>query len=141
MSYRGRYLEQLKDIPNPARLVFMHRDFVVKVDHLHPSTKWQTRQTAREIDFWETLTEDHEHFAKILDYGKTPQGKWWLKQERLYPDAKHCEDFRETLLALEFKYNLRDLTIMDTAPFFDEHSNWMCSQGKVVVYDWGGYTV
>lgn len=135
---RGRIIPPLQDVKNPGRHIYMHKDFVVKIDH-NPQGTWVTQQTAREIDFWTTLVEDKEYFAQILDYGKTPRGKWWLKQKRYYPDKAHCENFRSTLMALEFKYQLRDLMVGDNPPFFVENGNWMCSEGEVIIYDWGVY--
>lgn len=138
VKWEGEFLERLKDVSNPSRIIFAHQDFFIKVDH-RPEAAWQTRQTARELEFYDTLEEDKEHFAQILESGKTKRGKWWIRQKRYYPDRTANRNNIITLLALEFKYNLADITYDTKPPFFEQHSNWMVSEGEVIVYDWGGY--
>jgi hypothetical protein len=119
-----------------SRLLFkdVEGKFVIKIDHA-PSTSYKYRQTAREIDFWETLQEDKEFFAQILDYGKTPQGFWWLRQKWYEPDdTDYCttQNFT-TLNDLVFKYNIKDIE----PHWFDGSGNWMLHKGEVIIYDWG----
>jgi hypothetical protein len=119
----------LEEIPGGDRKIFMDRDFVVKVDH-KPGTKRSTRQTAREIELWEEMEEeDKKYFASLITYGRTPKGKYWLLQERYYPDSDYKTTTELKLEHLEQKYNIRDLWGYDC--------NWFQVCGDLVIYDWG----
>lgn len=121
-----------------SRLLFYDEDFqfVIKIDH-KPDTSWQSRQTAKEIEFWETLKEDKEYFAQILDYGKTKEGFYWLRQKWYMPDnEENCTTQNlQTLGDLIWKYSIQDLHL----EFTDGSGNWMLHNGEVLIYDWGGY--
>jgi hypothetical protein len=132
-----------KSVSIGCRDIFLHKNFVVKIDrHIdikRPNSDWWAlRQTAREIEFWETLQEDKQHFAKILDYGRTPSGRYWLRQKRYKPDpkTKYTSQVLSTLRDLVFKYQLLD--IWESMP--DADGNWMIWKGEPLVYDWGGYS-
>ena len=107
-------------------------DVVVKSDNvLHPENRFEI-QTGHEIDFWEALREDKEYFAKVLTYGRTAQGLYWLAQKRYYPDSpqKLKKETYRTLSSLMKKYNLRDISL-------SHGYNWFQVDGKPLIYDWG----
>lgn len=137
-SWRGEDL--VFDQFSSTRLLFsdVNYKYVIKVDH-NPINKWQSRQTAREIEFWETLVEDKHHFAQILDYGRTTQGFWWLRQKWYTPDdeEKCTAQNLSTLNELIIKYDLADIHEV----WQDGSGNWMVHKGEVLIYDWAGYKV
>lgn len=117
-----------------SRLIFtdVNYDYVIKIDH--KDINFNSHQTAREIDFWETLTEDFNYFAEVQDYGKTKQGFYWLKQKWYHQDeAIATAEHLATLEDLIFKYQLRDVH----PEWTDGSGNWMVSQGEVLIFDWG----
>ena len=135
VKWKGEDLEQFRE-PLAQRLIFMHPDFVVKIDN-SPTLKWASRQTAREIDFWETLRADKQHFAEILEFGRTPRGFWYIRQKRYEVDkGEVTQAHLETLCDLVFKYNIHDIL----EDVIDGNGNWMVSKGEVIIYDWGCWT-
>lgn len=133
-TYKGEVLTF--DDMSAGRLLFRGEDFVIKIDH-KPSNKKSTRQTAREIEFWETLTEDREFFAQILEHGRTLQGFYWHRQQWYEPDnVSFCTTRNFTILNdLIFKYGIQDIEIH----WNDGTGNWMIHKGEVLIYDWGFY--
>ena len=134
VEWRGEDLQF--DPYSAGRKIFFNSDVYLKIDH-EPKDDWHFLQTAREIEFWETLREDKQYFAQILDYGRTPCGKYWLLQKSYTPDTPHIctsENF-QILGDLIWKYSLRDVWADDR----DGSGNWMLSGGEVIIYDWAGY--
>lgn len=123
-----------------CRDIFFHKNFIVKVDRPLTTIRrdwWALRQTAREIEFWETLQEDKEHFGKLLDYGRTPSGRYWLRQKRYRPEpeSKCTPQILKSLDNLIFKYDLKDISI----EWANGDGNWMIWKGEALIYDFGGY--
>ena len=133
-SWEGEDL--IFDQQSSSRLIFFDENYqyVIKIDAT-PKVNFQHKQTAREIDFWESLTEDFEYFAEVQDYGKTKQGFYWLKQ-KWYVQDEDCiatSNHLQTLNDLIFKYKLRDVH----PEWTDGSGNWMISKGEVLIFDWG----
>lgn len=134
-SWKGETFVLLPHAGRVSRKIYLSTSYVLKVDHLTMSAKqaWYFRQTAKEIDFWETLQEDKEYFATVLKYGRTTSGNYWLLQKRYQHDNSSTSSTLQTLKDLLFKYNIKDVWVGDSTGF----GNWLTNKGKPVIYDWG----
>lgn len=118
------------DPTSEQRMVYLFEDYVIKIDTNLEDAEEFGQQTASEISRWEEmLDEDKKHFAEILDYGYTAQGRAWYKQVRYYAE-EITEAVLEKMEIITNRYNLTDVY------YYGKATNFVAHQGKPIIYDW-----
>lgn len=141
VSYNGKKLKRFEadcSQGKQSRLVFIGEEVVVKIDH-RPSTDRTTRQTAKEIELWETIEpQDRKFFAEVLEYGRTPSGFYYIVQKKYNP-TRFLSNMRYTLLRITEKYKIVDIWLDESYAFdYDWYfENWFPNGERPVIIDWG----
>ncbi len=113
------------------RKVYLFEDYVIKIDTNLEDMGRYAKQTATEIEHWERMEEaDRKHFAEILDYGFTAQGKAWYKQKRYYSEIVSVE-IQEKVEELSTRFGLEDVYA-----YCNTAKNFAVYQNTPVIYDW-----
>lgn len=129
LQVNGQIIDDIGD--SKARTVWILPNHVVKIDTVLGGMRRTERQTAHEIDFWQTLQEDKHYFAGILNCGRTPMGRWWLIQKRYTPDENYTSESLQIVRDLIWKYHIFDVA------FMGDDDNWFQVDGQPIIYDWG----